>query len=128
MGLSRIEIDLTEFGATGTVVMDQPGYGRKCKFMSKAQKYTAKNPDGSPNMAESDQIMFAIIDVLMHVKEAPFKMDVDPYLNYLDRLDEKAYGTGEALYNRMREASNQLDRGDASPLPASQEAGTTDSD
>lgn len=110
-------IDLTEYGGEGEIIMSIPPLSRQIKLkneLCKGAHITRKN--GAVSIEDMPQGDLEVLGVLVYVDKAPFKSTVKDFLDYCDALDDKERGSASRLYNKMSEIAYELDRGDASPL------------
>lgn len=124
---TREVIDLREYGMEGTIEMGLPKFTTEKRFQSKLLAITPRDKDGRPMVEMADLVVSEVLQILMYVRKAPFTPDMDPFYDFLDRVDGIELGNAEKLYNRMARAADTIAKGEDSPLAGSPAAETTDS-
>lgn len=80
-----ITIDLSEYGAEGTITMRKPSPRKQNEYMNALSKYvdvsTKKILPGAP-IGDLE-----LLSVLQYISEAPFKMSVEGLLRFTDDMD-----------------------------------------
>ena len=98
------KIDLAEFGMEGEIILSSPSL-RKQIMTKNALGNCARTHlvDGKPVVDETCLGGVDIITTLQYVKSAPFKTDLNGFLDYCDRMDANELGSAERLYEKLRE-------------------------
>lgn len=111
------QIDLTEFGGEGEVIMSPPTLRRTINMKNELGKCTRiSQKNGEVSLENAPQGDMEVLGVLVYVEKAPFKTTVKDFLAYCDVLDEKSRGSAARLFDEMTQIAYDLDKGDASPL------------
>lgn len=129
-----ISIPLEKYGGKGVVEVSAPTLRRKIEMKNQLGKLAKmsvaldEKDEGRKVDITLDEGYQYIITNLVYVRKAPFPLDVEGFLRYCDRLDERELGMGELLLDTIHEATLAIDSGDASPFVTSlrQENGTSE--
>ena len=124
---TRITIELSDYGAEGQIVMGPAPWTTIKRFQQRATRLVPPGKDGRPDYSKADVVSSNILDVLLFVREAPFVADLEPFFDFMDKLDAKELGSAERLYAEMEKVAARIFSGEESPLAVSQAAETTDS-
>lgn len=123
------EIDLSDYGMEGKIVLRTPTLRRTIKMNNEMGKYTKIDKDNPAN-STVELGMVGILTALSYVVEAPFQPNINSFLAYCDRMDDNCLGSADLLYRRlnkevklMKEAEEANSPLDSSPVP---ETGTSD--
>ena len=123
--MKSISIDLSEYGATGTVEMGEPSQRNlTMKENALGNCSVTKFIDGEPVVVETRIGDADIINTLVYVRRGPFNNTVKSFLEYCDGLEP---GMDTALFKKMKEVREAIENGETSPFPDSPEAETESS-
>jgi hypothetical protein len=125
---SEITIDMSEFGAEGTIIMTFPSLRRQA-MMKNALGNCAKIEvvNGENVVKETNLGDVEIVEVLGFVAKAPFPTDLKGFYAFCDRMDERDLGSASRMFEAMTKAKNAIQEGEVSPFADSQEAETSNS-
>ena len=100
-----LTIDLTEYGAEGTVEMRKPSPRREREFLNLISRYSTKGENGMTIKEGAPLGDIRILSMLMYVSVAPFPLTLDGYLDFTDRISPEA---ATALQKRMEEGAAEV--------------------
>lgn len=124
-----ITIDMERFGMKGEVVMSAPTFRRQRmlrNFIGRNAKMTV-DEEGKPILESLDLGDAEVWGVLVYVESAPFRTDLDSFMDYCDELDRIRKGYGQDLFDAMTDAVGEIDKGEGSPLESSAASETASS-
>ena len=113
----RITIDLEPFGESGNIVLSKPTF-RRSQQMKNALGKSMKvfiNEDKEGVARETPLGDIEIIKFLVFVQSAPFHADLESFLKFCDKLDEKRLGSAGELFALLQENVEKLE-GSPGPL------------
>ncbi len=129
MGLIRqkVIIDLSKYGGKGEVVMGEPSLRQQTAAGDAIGQHTTLGKDNKPVMKGMDLVSIDIINTLSYVKSAPFKPELESFLNFTDELED-GNGDSNGLYSEMSQTAKEIREGKHSPFVSSPAAGTSNSE
>lgn len=120
---TRITIDMSRFGFEGVVELGAPTFRRRTELSNEISRYiTIEQSKTGVKVDNLPTGTWNIAQRLVYVKRAPFKTDVESFLEYTDMMDENNPGSADELWDAIVEAVERIDKGEASPLEGSQAA------
>lgn len=115
-------INLELYGMEGIVEMGEPSQRNlTMKDNALGNCTVTRMIDGQPVVVETRIGDADIINTLVYVRRAPFNNTVKSFLDYCDRMEP---GKDVALFKKMKEIRDNIEKGETSPFVDSQEAAT----
>ena len=121
-----IVMNLDKYGAEGYISLAYPPVS-KLKRMQKAAgaQMVSFKKNGEPQFDTSRSLEAEfMLNIFPYIEDAPFKLDVDSFFEFTDKLDAIRRGMGEEFYNDLVSDIERVKTGETSPSPDSQEAKT----
>jgi hypothetical protein len=106
-----IIIELGPFGGEGVIELSKPTF-RRAQQMKNAlgrSMGASVNARGEGTMKEALLGDIEVIKLMAYVKSAPFSANLDSFLDYCDRLDEKRNGSASELFALIQEKVVELE-------------------
>lgn len=106
-----IIIELEPFGGEGVIELSKPTF-RRAQQMKNAlgrSMGASVNARGEGTMKEALLGDIEVIKLMAYVKSAPFSANLDSFLEFCDRLDEKRNGSASELFELMKEKVAELE-------------------
>lgn len=120
----ELMMDLSEYGVDGHIVFAKPTFRKLNEMKNQSASYIKfemkRSGSTDATIASGD---LEIMNLLTYVKSAPFRMDVEGFLTFMDRVDEVG-GDTEMLYAAMNDMADAVCKEVRSPFVASPAAGT----
>lgn len=123
--VSTIALDLKSYGGKGELILAPPSLRKLIDMRNKVAKVKASSAGTTMDVEVGDM---ELMSVLTYVRSAPFKTDMESFLEYCDGLEEKEAGISVRLYDDMRLAIESIDKGECNPLELSVDTTTPKSD
>lgn len=125
---SRIIIDLTRFGQTGTIIIGAPRFRQQIELTNEISRLMEiEQKKTGIKVSELQGGTWNVCQRLAYVQAAPFAPKFEKFMEYTDMMDEKEPGSAAALWDAIVEAVERIDNGETSPLEPSQAVGTPQS-
>lgn len=123
-----VEIDLEEYGAEGKIEMGMPSFRRLTEMKNEASRCVRVKGRGDDayidGLLQGDQ---EVISVLIYVKSAPFRCDVDGWFRFCDKIEKDDPSASHRLFMRMQGIMRQFEEVE-SPFAGSQAQETVSSE
>lgn len=125
---SIVTIDLEEYGAEGTIEMGIPSFRRLTEMRNEASRYVRIQKKGDEayvdGLLQGDQ---ELLSVLMYVKKAPFRCNIEGWFRFCDKIEEEDPSASHRLFMRMQSIMMEFEKVE-SPFVDSREAETGNSE
>lgn len=126
---SIIEMDLTDYGSEGKVVLAPPSLRKLAMTKNMLAKCTrSRQVDGQVIMDEARIGDSEIIQILQYVRTSPFPQTVEGVLDFTDKLDAVQFGNGMRFWEDVEKGAEKIEKGLVSPFADSQAQETPSSE
>lgn len=119
-------IDLTEYGLSGEITLEAPGFFKKKQFQNNVGKCTHFKDIEMKEIESQDIGDMMIYRVMQFIVTAPFKFEsIDGFYKFMERVDKVKFGNADKLFEAMQKACAELEEDKNRPLEESQEKAQT---
>lgn len=124
-----IGIDLTKYGSEGSIIVSPLTFRMKTRLANALYELDERGTQHvRKGLAPGD---VAVITILAHISEAPFKVDLcnlDSFYDFADTIDSVRIGSMDKLWVEITSAVDRIEDGSSHPLQESEDCPTTSSE